>query len=182
MTVGVDTSTMGTRRRTLGRMIALQALCAYEGFGEEFDAELSAVLTDESLHAELGMDEPVDVDTLAFARRLAQGAWVHRNRIDQFLAASTAHWSVARMTPVDRNTLRLGVYELLEEADTPPQVVVSEAIEVAQRFGDRDSAAFVNGVLDAVRRSLCESASKSPAACPAEEEEETEAEDLRGTV
>ena len=62
------------------------------------------------------------------------------------------------MTPVDRNVLRLGLYELLEHPETPPQVVINEAIELARRFGDADSPAFVNGVLDAIRRSVVEPA------------------------
>ncbi len=135
-------------------MLALQALCVYETVGEAFDADLSGFLRDESNYEDLAWDEPVDNDTLARARRLAQGTWHKRNEIDGLLSGYVEGWSLQRMQPVDRNILRLGMYELLEERNTPFQVVINEAIELARHFGGAESPAFVNGVLDGLRRKI----------------------------
>src|SRR5271166_3174743 len=72
--------------------------------------------------------------------------------IDQRLAAAAENWRLPRMATVDRNVLRLGAYELLFTPETPPAVAFDEAIELARRYGAADSPAFVNGVLDQLRR------------------------------
>lgn len=145
---------MSWRRRSAARALALQALCTYEAVGDAFDDQLHDLLDDPEIHADLSLASPLHPDVRAFAGELARGAWRHRRELDERLSRASEHWSVARMTPVDRNILRLGLYELLYHPDTPPQVVLNEAVELAKRFGDADSPAFVNGVLDAVRRSL----------------------------
>ncbi len=145
---------MPWRRRSAARALALQALCAYEALGDAFDAQLHELLDDPEIHADLSLESPLHPDVRRFAQELARGAWRHRRELDERLGRASEHWSLARMTPVDRNILRLGLYELLYHPDTPPQVVLNEAVELAKRFGDADSPAFVNGVLDAVRRSL----------------------------
>jgi N utilization substance protein B len=133
-------------------MLALQALCAFEAVGEKFGEQLDEFLADEQVLADLNIDRPAPGESLDFARALATGAWAQRQTLDDKLSQTAAHWSLARMTPVDRNVLRMGLHELLEHPETPPQVVINEAIELARRFGNADSPAFVNGVLDAVRR------------------------------
>ena len=90
----------------------------------------------------------------AMAERLARGAAERAAELDRALAAAAAHWRLERMAPVDRTILRLAAYELVAEPDTPAAVVIDEAIELAKRFGEADSPAFVNGVLDAVRRQV----------------------------
>jgi N utilization substance protein B len=90
--------------------------------------------------------------TRAIAERLARGARDHVEELDAAIAKASAHWRFERIAALDRNVLRLGAYELLKEPATPAAVVLDEAIELAKRFGEADSAAFVNGVLDAVRR------------------------------
>lgn len=134
-------------------MLALQALCAYEALGEAFTVRLLDFLRDPETHEDLGFEQTPTVETIHFAHQIALGAWQRRATLDERLRTAAAHWSVSRMTPVDRNILRLGLHELLDEAGTPPQVVINEAVELAHVFGDRDSPAFVNGVLDALRRS-----------------------------
>lgn len=131
-------------------MLALQALCCFDAAGDGFAERLPVLLRDPEVLSDLKIDDPPPADVLAFARRLADGAWAHHPRYDALLAETVAHWSLQRMTPVDRNVLRLGLFELLELRDAPPQVVFNEAIELARLFGDRQSPAFVNGVLDAV--------------------------------
>lgn len=139
------------RRRSEARMLALQALCVYDAVGDDFGRDLNDFLRDEQVLDDLGIAQPPASAFLRFARHLVTETWLRRPGYDELLARTVAHWSVQRMTPVDRNVLRLGLYELLD-AGQPAQVVLNEAIELARRFGDRDSPAFVNGVLDAIRR------------------------------
>jgi N utilization substance protein B len=91
-------------------------------------------------------------ETRAMAERLARGARDNVEELDAAIAKASTHWRFERIAALDRNVLRLGAYELLKEPSTPAAVVLDEAIELAKRFGEADSAAFVNGVLDAVRR------------------------------
>jgi N utilization substance protein B len=90
--------------------------------------------------------------TKAMAERLARGAQANAARLDGLIAEAATNWRFDRIAAVDRNLLRLGAYELDMERDTPPSVVIDEAVEIAKRFGEADSPSFVNGVLDAVRR------------------------------
>lgn len=82
-----------------------------------------------------------------FGFALLRGTLLHRDKIDQELARYAAHWSLSRMAVTDRNILRLGAYEILV-AETPGRVAINEAVDLARRYGDRNSARFVNGVLD----------------------------------
>jgi len=86
-----------------------------------------------------------------FARELADGVIAHWDEIDEQLAAFSDNWRLGRMAVVDRNILRVGVFELLHVEGTPPTVVINEAVELAKKFGARESGAFVNGILDRVR-------------------------------
>jgi N utilization substance protein B len=88
----------------------------------------------------------------AMAERLATGAQARVAELDGAIAAAATHWRLDRIAPVDRTILRLGAYELVAETGTPSAVVLDEAVELAKRFGEADSPAFVNGVLDAIRR------------------------------
>jgi len=83
-----------------------------------------------------------------FADTLLDGVLAHLEEIDASLSLQTAHWRLERLAAVDRNILRVALYELLFERSTPPAVVIDEAIEIAKRFGSAESARFVNGVLD----------------------------------
>lgn len=88
-----------------------------------------------------------------YAKELVTGVARHREEIDALLAAHATHWRVERMAAVDRNLLRLAIYEMTW-GGTPASVAIDEAIELARRFGSDRSSAFVNGVLDAVGRTL----------------------------
>jgi N utilization substance protein B len=83
-----------------------------------------------------------------FADELFRGVVHNVVEIDGALEKQTAHWRLERLATVDRNILRLALYELLYRDETPPAVVIDEAIEIAKRFGAEESARFVNGVLD----------------------------------
>jgi N utilization substance protein B len=87
----------------------------------------------------------------AFTERLVQGTMQHRDAIDGILAESATNWRVTRMAVVDRNILRMAIEEMLWCPETPPIVVIDEAIEIAKRFGNDESGPFVNGILDAIR-------------------------------
>jgi N utilization substance protein B len=98
----------------------------------------------------------VDVtpDTREFAERLVLGTFGNGPRIDEQIRSISENWRLERMATVDRNVIRLAIYEILHEKDTPAVVAINEAIEIAKRFGGEESAQFVNGVLDAVRRAM----------------------------
>jgi N utilization substance protein B len=87
----------------------------------------------------------------AFAEKLFRGVVEELPEVDERIARHAEHWKIPRMPAVDRNILRLAVYEMLR-TDTPPAVIIDEALELARRFAGEESVHFVNGVLDAVRR------------------------------
>jgi N utilization substance protein B len=91
-------------------------------------------------------------ETRAIAERLATGTEAHHDAVDEAITAAARNWRFDRIASVDKNILRLGAYELMVERETPAAVVIDEAVEMAKRFGEADSPAFVNGVLDAIRR------------------------------
>lgn len=92
--------------------------------------------------------------TRAHAERLARGAQAHVVEIDGAITAALTNWRFERVAAVDRNILRIASYELMQEPETPPAVVIDEAVDMAKRFAEADSPPFVNGVLDAVRRAV----------------------------
>jgi N utilization substance protein B len=92
-------------------------------------------------------------ETRTFAEQLARGTTENLSVSDPLIAEHAEHWRLSRMALLDRLILRLAVYELLH-ADTPQAVVINEAIELAKKFSTDDSARFINGVLDALRRRI----------------------------
>jgi N utilization substance protein B len=86
-------------------------------------------------------------ELIEFAGSLVSGVRRNREELDHLLAQTADHWSLERMAATDRNVLRLGAYEILY-ADTPGRVAINEAVELAKRFGTKQSAQFVNGILD----------------------------------
>lgn len=99
-------------------------------------------------------DRLADSSLQSFCRSLYDGVVGHAQEIDDRLTQAAENWRLPRMAGVDRNVLRLGAFELLFSAETPPGVALNEAIELARRFGSADSPSFVNGVLDQIRRGL----------------------------
>jgi N utilization substance protein B len=94
--------------------------------------------------------------TRSLADRLARGAQQDVERIDAEIVKVSKNWRFDRIAAVDRNIIRLGAFELIHDRDTPAAVVIDEAVEMARRFGEADSTAFVNGVLDAIKRGVRE--------------------------
>ena len=94
----------------------------------------------------------VAVDSRVFVSTLVEGTVKRMDEIDGILTQHAANWTLKRMAIVDRNILRLGVFELLFGGETPPKVVINEAVELGKRFGSPDSGKFVNGVLDSIHK------------------------------
>ena len=105
----------------------------------------------EDVFREFWRGQRSDEDVRDFAQTLVRGVLSHRLALDAAVAASAEHWRVERMAVVDRNVLRLAVYEMLFHDDTPPPVVIDEAIEIAKKYGSAESGAFINGILDHIR-------------------------------
>lgn len=126
-----------TQRRK-AREIALQALYNIDLMGEGTPEEVEEFIKGESKRATI----------IEFTRELVRGCRSHLKAIDKKLAHAAINWKISRMAVIDRNILRLGTYELLFCPDIPPKVAIDEAIELAKKYGSRDSGAFVNGILD----------------------------------
>jgi transcription antitermination protein NusB len=133
---------VGSRR--LGREMALQMLYAVDvNPSEEFPAIPQA--TEES---------KVSFESLDFAEELLRGVREHRARIDEIISEKSKNWSLERISKVDLGILRMAIFELLFRDDIPKNVTINEAIEVAKKFGSKDSPAFINGILDEVATGL----------------------------
>jgi N utilization substance protein B len=128
------------RKRTAGRILAVQALYQWDVRGAPFLKELPEFLR--------GSSE--DAGVIALAEELFHGCEEHREEIDASLGASAEHYDLGRMAAVDRAILRLGAYELLHRPDVPPKVAIDQAIRIAQKFSTAESGGFVNGILDRV--------------------------------
>jgi transcription antitermination protein NusB len=135
---------MGSRRKA--RECALQMLFAADVAGTRPD-ELAR-----NFWSELA-DGEVDEDGREFATRLALGTLAHLEEVDERIKSRAEHWRIDRMATVDRNVLRLAVYEFLHEP-TPRTVAINEALEVARRFSTYEATQFINGILDAIKRDL----------------------------
>lgn len=89
-----------------------------------------------------------------YSRWLVEGILSHQEEIDTLIQSVSKNWRLARMAVVDRNILRLAVFELLHEKNIAPAIVINEAIEIAKKYSNEEGAMFVNGLLDAVRKKL----------------------------
>jgi N utilization substance protein B len=108
-------------------------------------------------------EEPVTVffesrgdtdETKKFAQRIVDGVKTRQEEIDGLLEEQSRHWKLYRMSRIDRNILRIAVYELLDQPDVPPKVSLNEAIEIGKKYGTGESGAFINGILDQICRRL----------------------------
>jgi N utilization substance protein B len=129
-------------RRSRAREVALQLL---------FQRDLNPHVPREAIE-QFARDRLRDESLVPFCVSLYDGVVTNLAALDQRLGGAAENWRVSRMTVVDRNALRLGAYELLFTPETPPEVAMDEAIELARRFGAAGSPAFVNGVLDRLRK------------------------------
>lgn len=129
-------------RRSRAREVALQLL-----FQRDWNKQIDRAALERFVH-----DRLRDETLVQFALGLYDGVVAQQSDIDRRLTETAENWRLTRMAAVDRNVLRLGAYELLYESETPPNVALDEAINLARRYGSADSSAFVNGVLDHLRQ------------------------------
>ncbi|MBU0686464.1 MAG: transcription antitermination factor NusB [Candidatus Margulisbacteria bacterium] len=129
-------------KRSTARRLAMQAL---------FQSDLSGYDIDKTLKDTFDTGEFID-DTKSFSTELAKGTWDHKDEIDKTISAQAVDWSLERMGVVDRNILRLGIFELKYQKGTPASVIINEAVELAKKFGSDDSAKFINGILGALAK------------------------------
>lgn len=98
--------------------------------------------------------EPLSEELRGFAARLADGVADGTAQLDPVISGAAEHWRIERMNVMDRLILRLAVFEFQQEPDTPGKVIINEALELARTFSGDESVRFINGVLDAIRRTL----------------------------
>lgn len=133
--------------RHLARTIALQTLYQWD-FNGKPDAEIPAMLRRNFL------EFAPDFDDGGFAASLVSGVVLHRAQIDQEIVSHAPEWPLEQITNVDRNVLRIGIYELKIDTDIPAKVAINEAIELAKTFGGESSGKFVNGVLGTIYKEM----------------------------
>jgi N utilization substance protein B len=133
---------MGVRRR--GREYALQMLFAMD-------------LTEyqpEQIFAGYNAIQDLSRDAFIQARHIVDGFFSHREEIDGLLSKYAKHWKISRMAVVDRNLLRLAIYELKFQPEIPFPIILNEALEISREFSEVESSPFINGILDTARREL----------------------------
>jgi N utilization substance protein B len=129
---------MGARRKA--RELALQMLYQHDLSGNTPDTIVSTF-------EDLQKSKPT---TREFATRIFKGTVDNLSRIDEMIVQQADNWRLSRMAVVDRNIIRMSIYEFLNETDTPKLVIIDEAIEIAKKFGTQKSSQFINGILDGI--------------------------------
>ena len=129
---------MGARRKA--RELALQMLYQFDLSGNGPDIIIE-------MFEDLQKSKP---NTREFAEKIFRGTVAHIADIDGMIQAQADNWRISRMAVVDRNIIRMSIYEFLHESDTPKLVVIDEAIEIAKKFGNDKSSQFINGILDGI--------------------------------
>ena len=131
------------RKRTLARDWALKILYQSDVIGKSRTIELIA----EQFYQN---EETKDKEIEEFCQRLVLGVNTEIATIDAIISQYATNWQIKRMAVIDKNILRLGVYELKFTSDIPPKVTINEAVELAKKYGDLESSKFVNGILDKI--------------------------------
>ncbi|MDP2934822.1 MAG: transcription antitermination factor NusB [bacterium] len=135
--------------RHIARSIVLQSLYEID-FRKNKDSDAKIILGKNIKEFGEGIDE------IDFMERLSAGVLEHRPKIDKIIEKSAPEWPLEQITIVDRNVLRMGIYELLfgDKKEVPPKVAINEAIELAKNYGGESSGRFVNGVLGTIYREM----------------------------
>ena len=90
----------------------------------------------------------------AYSREVVAGVWENKAALDRLIRRASKNWRVERMSCVDRNILRIAIYEVVHREDVPPKVSIDEAVELGKRYGTEESGAFINGILDHIYNEL----------------------------
>jgi len=133
---------MGHRRA--GRECALQML---------YGRDIGGISDDEILGAYRAMDE-FSPGVIEFAEQLFKGVSLRMDELDRLIQNHAQNWRLGRMAAVDRNVLRIAAFELISGGKSPDSAIINEAIELARKFSTQESAQFVNGILDSIRKTL----------------------------
>lgn len=139
-----DRSLHVMRKRTLARENALKVL---------YQAEITRREIPSAAEKYWSEHDTIDQTVKEFCDRLTGGTNEHLEAIDDKISQYATNWQIKRMAVIDRNILRLGVFELLHAPDIPPKVTINEAVDLAKKFGDLESSKFVNGILDKIHKS-----------------------------
>ena len=146
---------MASRRK--GRILAFQALYSWDTrYSQTGDTSIPEGLLDFSWARR---DAPLDEKMSAFSRLLVTGTVENIAEVDRTIQEHLENWELKRLNRVDLAVLRMSLYTLMFQEETPPSVVIDEAVEISREFGTDDSYRFVNGVLDSIRKTLNRSAS-----------------------
>lgn len=146
--------------RHLGRIVALQTLYEYEF---RVHADDKSVSVDDILHRNLERYEQ-EIEDTEFVDELVKGVLEHQDDLDNQIRPLAPEWPLEQIARIDRNILRLGLYELLYRGQqVPPKVAINEAVELAKAFGSDNSSKFINGVLGTAFRTLVEEAPNADA-------------------
>ncbi len=141
---------MGDRRKA--RELALQMLFQVDIASQSVEEVFSTFFASHKFKPEV----------VEFAQRVVKGSVEHQKEIDHLISTTTENWKMDRMATVDRNILRIAVYEFLYEEAVPKKVAINEALEIAKKYSTAESVQFINGVLDGIKKRL----EKQPALNP----------------
>ena len=130
------------RKRTQARETALKIL---------YQAEMTRRPIDKAIENFWAGEGEIDKEVQEFANYLAAGVIKHLAVIDEKIVEYATNWQIKRMAVIDRNILRMGLFELQHADNIPPKVAINEAVELAKRYGDLESSKFVNGILDKMK-------------------------------
>ena len=131
------------RRRTLAREHALKILYQFDIIKRPMEAVIESYWKAE---------ETRDQEIISYANLLALGVSRNLEGIDKKISDYATNWQIRRMAIIDRNIMRIGLYELKHTTDIPPKVAINEAVELAKKYGDLESSKFVNGILDRIHK------------------------------
>ncbi len=131
------------RRRSLSREHALKIL---------YQLDITKLPLEQILSGYWSFEEVKDEEVIEFAKAVVEGVRAHLPEIDESIAAYATNWQLKRMAVIDRNIMRIGLYELKYNDQIPPKVAINEAVELAKKYGDLESSKFVNGILDKIHK------------------------------
>ncbi len=132
---------MGDRRQA--RELALQALFFFDMDSSDPEKSLEGFC--------INNEEKLTPEIKPFFLDLVNGVMEHQSQIDDLLIKCSKNWKLSRMPVVDRNIMRIAIFEFLKREDIPSSVTINEAVEIGKKYGTRDSGAFINGVLDRIK-------------------------------
>ena len=131
------------RKRTKARECALQML---------YSIDIAKADPGDEIETYWNNSEEEDKEVRKFANMIVRGVVKNHAAIDKMISKYATNWDISRMAVIDRNIIRLAAFELVFTDDIPPKVSINEAIDIAKRYGDKDSGSFVNGILDKIHK------------------------------